>query len=67
MDVVSGFSRAQRLRQAEVQYFHGAVVADHDVGGLEVAMDDAALVCGFERVRDLPRDRERLVEREALL
>ena len=37
--------------------------ADLDVGGLQVAMDDALLVRGFERLGDLPRDRQRLVER----
>ena len=34
-----------------------------DVGGLQVAMDDALLVRGFERLGDLLRDRQRLVER----
>ena len=28
-------------------------------------MDDALLVRGFERVGDLPRDRQRLVERQS--
>ena len=35
-----------------------------DVGGLQVAMDDALLVRGFERLGDLPRDRQRFVERQ---
>ena len=34
-----------------------------DVRGLEIAMDDALLVRGFERLGDLFRDRQRLVER----
>ena len=34
-----------------------------DVGGLQIAMDDALLVRGFERLRDLPRNRQRFVER----
>ena len=38
---------------------------DLDVGGLEVAMDDALLVRGFERVGDLPRDRQRVGERRS--
>ena len=31
---------------------------------LEIAMDDALLVRGFERLGDLPRDRQRLVQRD---
>ena len=34
-----------------------------DVRGLEIAVDDAVLVRRFERLRDLPRDRQRFVER----
>ena len=37
---------------------------DLDVRGLEVAVDDALLVRGLERLRDLLRDGERLVERQ---
>ena len=37
--------------------------ADLDVGGLQVAVDDALLVRGLERLGDLPRDRQRLGER----
>ncbi len=45
-----------RFRQTEVQHFHAAVGAHLDVCGLEVAMDDAELVRGFERVGNLSRD-----------
>ena len=34
-----------------------------DVRGLQIAMDDPLLVRGFERVGDLLRDRQRLIER----
>ena len=50
----------ERLRQAEVEHLDRAVGADLDVGGLEIAMDDALLVRGLERVGDLPRDRRAL-------
>ena len=55
--------RLQRLRQPEVEHLHRAVGAHLDVGRLEIAMDDALLVRRFERLGDLPRDRQRLVER----
>ena len=47
---------AGRLRETEVQDFHHAVVADDDVGGFEVAVDDAGVMRGLERVGDLARD-----------
>ena len=56
---------SDRLGEAEVEHLHRAVGADLDVGGLEIAMDDALLVRGVERVGDLARDRQRLGERES--
>ena len=53
-----------RFRQTEVEHLHRAVGADLDVRGLEIAVNDALLVRRFERVGNLPRDRERLVDRE---
>ena len=47
---------SDRLRQTEVEHLHGAVGADLDVGGLQIAMDDALLVRGFERLGDLAGD-----------
>ena len=52
-----------RLREAEVEHLHRAVGAHLDIRGLQIAMDDALLVRRFERLRDLLRDRQRLVER----
>ena len=43
-------------RQAEVEHLHVAVGPDHDVLGLDVAMDDAGRVRGGERARDLAAD-----------
>ena len=37
---------------------------DLDVGRLQIAMDDALLVRRLERVGDLPRDRQRVVDRQ---
>ena len=60
-------SRSKRLGQAEVEHLHGAVGPHLDVCRLEIAMDDALLVRGFERLGDLPRDRQRLGERKRAL
>ena len=53
-----------QLRQAEVQHLHRAVGPHLDVRGLQIAMDDPLLVRGFQRLGDLPRDRQRFVERD---
>ena len=64
VDVPAGHPRGfQRLGEAEVQYLHRAVGPQLDVRGLEIAVDDALLVGRFERLRDLPRDRRRFVDR----
>jgi hypothetical protein len=44
--------RIGKLRQPEVEHLDRAVVAHLDVGRLQVAMDDALLVCRAERVDD---------------
>jgi hypothetical protein len=49
--------RRHRFRETEVEHLHDPARRDHDVRGLQVAMDDAALVRDFERLRDLLRDR----------
>ena len=52
-----------QLRQSEVQHLDGAIGAQLDVGGLEIAMDDALFVRGLQRIGQLAGNRERLVER----
>ena len=54
--------RLDGLRQTEVEDLHHPRFGQHDVGGLEIAMDDALRVRGVERIGDLPRDRERFVD-----
>ena len=49
--------------QSKVEDLDGTVRAHLDVGGLEVAVNDAEVVRGFQRLRDLPRDRQCFVER----
>ena len=43
----------ERLRQAEVQHLHLAFGRHLHVGGLQVAVNDAFLVRGFQRLGDL--------------
>jgi hypothetical protein len=52
------------LRQPEVEDLHRAVRADHDVGGLEIAVDDVLLMRRFERIGDLLRDGQCLIDRQ---
>ena len=50
------------LRETEIEHLDGAVIADLDVGRLEIAMHDAGLVRRFERLGNLPRDGEGFVK-----
>ena len=54
--------RLHRLRQPEVEHLDGAVRPHLDVRRLQIAMDDPLLVRGLERLGNLPRDRQRLVD-----
>ena len=47
------------LCETEVDDLGVAVVGDHDVGRLQIAVDDALLVCAREPFGDLGRERER--------
>jgi hypothetical protein len=49
-------SRRCALRESEVEHLDDVVVGDFDVRRLEIAMDDAGVVSGGERVGDLPGD-----------
>ena len=50
--------------ETEIEDLGDAVRRELDVGGFEIAMDDAALVRRVERVDELTCDRDRLVDRE---
>ena len=62
----SGGHRFEGLRQAEVQHLHDAIGPHFHVGGFQIAMNDALLVRRFDRLGDLLRDRQRVVERESV-
>ena len=51
-------SGVERFGEAEVEHLHDAVRRDLHVGRLEIAMDDAFLVRGLERLGDLAGDGE---------
>ena len=55
------------LGQAKVQHLHGPVRPQLDVGRLQIPVDDALFVRGFQRLRDLLGDRQRLVHRNRSL
>ena len=55
---VVGLLRRQ-LGQAEVEHLHDTIGSDLDVGGLQIAMDDAAFVRRFKRLGDGARDGQR--------
>jgi hypothetical protein len=57
-------NRGHRFREAKVEHLDGTCAGHLDIGWLEIAMDDAFLVRGLERLGDLPRDLERLGERQ---
>ena len=56
--------RLHALSPGRSQHLHRAVRPHLDVRGLQIAMDDPLLVRRFERLGDLLRDRQRLVERD---
>jgi hypothetical protein len=53
------------LRETEVEHLDDAVGPDLDVGGLEVSVDDALLVRGFERIGDLTANLDRFADRQS--
>ena len=52
----------EHLRQAEIDDLHVAVMRQHDVGGLEIAMHDARAVRGGQPGGDIARDARRLAD-----
>jgi hypothetical protein len=59
-----GLVADEGLGQTEIEDLDAAFGRDLDIGGLEVAVDDALLVRGFERLRDLESQAEGLLDRD---
>jgi hypothetical protein len=55
--------RVHRLRQTKVQELDETIIGHFDIGGLQVAMNDPALMSGIERIGNLCGDASRLCER----
>jgi len=55
--------RFDHRRQAEVEQLRVAAGSDENVGRLEIAVDDAGSVCGFERFRNLHAEADDGAER----
>jgi hypothetical protein len=55
------------FRQPEVQNLHVPVAQQHDVLGLQVPMNDSAVVRGSKSTRRLHRDVQTLTERQRTL
>ena len=55
--------RAHRQRDPKVRH-HGLALVQHDVLGLDIAMDGAASVCEVEGRGDRPGNAQRLIERQ---
>ena len=60
----SGIRHACELGQPEVEHFHASFARHHHVRRLQVAMDDAAFVCGDEGVGHGDRQLEKACERK---
>src|SRR5437016_505255 len=46
----------QEFGEAKIENFDGATVGHENVGGLDIAMDDALFVCGVQGVSELDAD-----------
>ena len=56
--------RPQQLGQAEIEELDRPISRDQDVGWLQVAVQDAAIVSRFQRARDLDRLSDRFGRRD---
>src|SRR5262249_54875561 len=65
-DAGAGGSFVGYFGEAEIEDFGVAAAGDENVGGLDVAMDDAFGVSGIERVRDFDRGVEKMFQIEWL-
>jgi len=53
-----------QFRQTEIKYLRQAVIAQHDVFGFDVAVNNSGVVCGVERRGNLQADIQRFTLRQ---
>ena len=58
------FPRLCLAREPEIQHLDVALHAEHDVRRLQIAMDHPCLVRGLQRLGNLLRNRQRLIQRD---
>ena len=56
-------SASKRFRQAEIQHLYFSVRGELDVGGLQIAMDNALFVRRFQGLGDLAGNPQRFIQR----
>jgi hypothetical protein len=66
VDCVAGGRGRSDFGETEIENFDVAALGDENVGGLDVAVDDAFGVRGIEGVRDLNGDVEETIEFDRL-
>src|SRR5262245_27384252 len=59
-----GGGRGQYPRESEVEYLHASIGSEAQIGGLQIAMDDALLVSGSQRKGNVVADAERVGKRQ---
>ena len=64
VDGAAGGVIGQRLGQPEVEHLHAALVVDLDVGGLQIAMNDALFVRGLDGLGQFQCDTHAFFDRQ---
>jgi hypothetical protein len=62
--VRTGGSRVDRFGDAEIEHLGNRIVPELNVRGFQIAVHDAALVCGRQRIGNLRGDGQRLFDRK---
>jgi hypothetical protein len=60
---LANYLSSSDLGEAKVEYLHDAIESHLDVGWFQIPVNDALLVGRFEGLGQLPRNRQRLIDR----